>query len=251
MEFAFDVVGLLGAPIGHDGPFVGFVDESRLRADSSGMLSCVLEEMGKRSAAAQGLRKPVTSGAFLGDQRVYLLAEGRRALGVLKVGQKRLFVEAPFRSCDFADVRNIFQEIEPLCTLDFYVHEKCQRAGFGHQLFNVMLQREEISPEKMGYDRPSPKFLAFLRKHYGLCKHKPQNNNFVVFDAFWDDGSKLDRGRPMDPLGTCRQSAGDRLDRPRLVSQPSVGRGVSGQRDLFSGPALDHQQHRRTAAPIF
>eukprot|EP00439_Symbiodinium_sp_Y106_P078780 s872_g17.t1 len=122
------------------------------------MLSTVLEEMGKRSAAAQGLRKPVTSGAFLGDQRVYLLAQGKTALGVLKVGRKRLFVEAPFRSCELADVRNSFQEIEPLCTLDFYVHEKCQRSGFGHQLFSTMLQLEEIAPEQMGYDRPtSPK----------------------------------------------------------------------------------------------
>ncbi|CAE7387932.1 unnamed protein product, partial [Symbiodinium pilosum] len=161
--------------------------------------------MGKRSATAQGLRKPVTCGAILGDQRVYLLVEGRKALGVLKVGRKRLFVEAPFRRNDFADVRNAFQEIEPLCALDFYVHEKCQRAGFGHHLFDAMIQRERIFPEQMGYDRPSPKLLGFLQKHYGLCKHKPQNNNFVVFDAFWDNGSKhgSDRGSPMNLPGTC------------------------------------------------
>ena len=90
-----------------------------------------------------------------------------------------------------------------------------------------MLQLEEIAPaahsnghdtaflgkrisakEQMGYDRPSPKLLAFLQKHHGLCKHKAvlsrflaclaavffvsaQNNNFVVFDAFWDDVFKL------------------------------------------------------------
>ena len=225
---------------------------------------------------------------------MYLLAEGRRALGVLKAlvhvccfnqevsaarlarsgSLLRLLSEVaisqmprshipspPAQRCfsQKPKVRNIFQEIEPLsgagdgrgktgkegkrslgkdgaarCTLDFYVHEKrlsyylttalaprpsalsagsrCQRAGFGHQLFNVMLQREEISPvwisrnitpsrctcsisqplrhleasvrtlcpfskEKMGYDRPSPKFLAFLRKHYGLCKHKVHNHS--------------------------------------------------------------------------
>ncbi|CAE7506284.1 unnamed protein product [Symbiodinium necroappetens] len=245
MEFPFDVAGLLGAPAGREGPLVGLVDESHLRADS-GMLSTVLEEMGKRSAAAQGLRKPVTSGAFLGDQRVYLLAQGKTALGVLKVGRKRLFVEAPFRSCELADVRNSFQEIEPLCTLDFYVHEKCQRSGFGHQLFSVMLQLEEIAPEQMGYDRPSPKLLAFLQKHHGLCKHKPQNNNFVVFDAFWDDVFKSDvRGRSGYTPSTCRQSASHR--------QPSAGRGVTSERKsvLSSGPAMDHQRHRRTAAPIF
>mmetsp|Transcript_2627 Transcript_2627/g.4479 ORF Transcript_2627/g.4479 Transcript_2627/m.4479 type:complete len:242 (+) Transcript_2627:45-770(+) len=241
MEFGFDVAATLGARC--DGPTVAVVDERLLRADVNGTVSLLLEEMGKRSAAAQGLRKPVTSGHALGDQRVYLLVEGKRALGVLKVGKKRLFVEAPFRS-EFADVRNSFQEIEPLCTLDFYVHERCQRSGFGHQLFDDMLRHEQLAPEDMGYDRPSSKFLGFLKKHYGLCKHKPQNNNFVVFDAFW--GPRPGQDQRLDGPGTCRQSAHDRA----AVSR-TFGRGLQGgQRQLFSETALDHQ-HRRTAAPIF
>jgi alpha-tubulin N-acetyltransferase 1 len=29
--------------------------------------------------------------------------------------------------------------IKPMCALDFYVHESCQRAGYGKQLFEHML----------------------------------------------------------------------------------------------------------------
>ncbi|KAF4742693.1 Alpha-tubulin N-acetyltransferase 1, partial [Perkinsus olseni] len=35
------------------------------------------------------------------------------------------------------------------------------------------------------YDRPSPKLLSFLRKHYGLHKYMPQGNNFVVFSEYF------------------------------------------------------------------
>lgn len=41
----------------------------------------------------------------------------------------------------------------------------------------------------MAIDKPSVKFLSFLHKHYGLEKIYPQNNNFVLFDGFFDDRS--------------------------------------------------------------
>eukprot|EP00913_Durusdinium_trenchii_P001992 g1842.t2 len=133
-----------------------------------------------------------------------------------QVGRKRLFVEAPFAASDWADVRNAFQEIQPLCALDFYIHERYQRSGFGRQLFDAMLAHERSSPERatsgagrelLGYDRPSPKLLSFLSKHYGLRKYKPQNNNFVVYDDFWSQAERADPradGRAAD-LRTCRK----------------------------------------------
>lgn len=48
-----------------------------------------------------------------------------------------------------------------------------------------MLDAEGVRPEKLAYDRPSEKLIGFLAKHYGLKKYVPQNNNFVVFDAYW------------------------------------------------------------------
>ena len=53
------------------------------------------------------------------------------ALGILKVGTKRLFV--------YNHHGNV-HEMEPLCVLDFYVHESRQRMGCGRKLFDFMLQ---------------------------------------------------------------------------------------------------------------
>ena len=94
----------------------------------------------------------------------------------MKVGRRNLFIRG--------DSGNI-KEIKPLCLLDFYVHESVQRGGHGLALFEEMLQNEGVRPEKLGYDRPSEKLIGFLGKHYGLKKYVPQNNNFVVFDAYW------------------------------------------------------------------
>lgn len=192
MEFPFDLVALVGAPPEHQGTCVGCVDERSLGSSSRGPLSTVLEELGQRSAVAQGLRKPVTYGSHLGDQRVYLLVEGNVALGLLKVGRKKLFVAASPQN-GFADVQGAFREIEPVCCLDFYVHERCQRAGLGKVLFEAMLRRERLLPEQLGYDRPSPKLMAFLNKHYGLHRYQPQSNNFVVFENYFHSGCQADR----------------------------------------------------------
>eukprot|EP00983_Pelagomonas_calceolata_P114925 1160141-Pelagomonas_calceolata.AAC.6 len=75
---------------------------------------------------------------------------------------------------------------------------------------------ENQHPGNLAYDRPSPKLLAFLSKHYGIFKvaasavagehlgetllsyfgslvfvaaglrgYIPQNNNFVVYNVYW------------------------------------------------------------------
>jgi hypothetical protein len=43
-------------------------------------------------------------------------------------------------------------------------------------------------------DRPSSKFLSFLKKHYQLQSHVQQNNNFVVFDKFFTTCIHIDYG---------------------------------------------------------
>jgi len=95
---------------------------------------------------------------------------------MLKVGPRKLFIRGD---------NGAIKEIKPLCVLDFYVDHNVQRGGHGRALFEKMLEVERVRPEKLGYDRPSEKLISFLAKHYGLKKYVPQNNNFVVFDAYW------------------------------------------------------------------
>ncbi|XP_064407761.1 alpha-tubulin N-acetyltransferase 1 isoform X2 [Latimeria chalumnae] len=110
-------------------------------------------------------------------------------IGFLKVGSKKLFV---------LDRNGAHHELEPLCVLDFYVHESLQRHGYGKELFDHMIQHERVDPVKLAFDRPSDKLLSFLRKHYGLKNNIPQVNNFVVFEGFFRDRTVL-RGRKLPP----------------------------------------------------
>jgi alpha-tubulin N-acetyltransferase 1 len=65
------------------------------------------------------------------------------------------------------------------------VHESVQRIGIGKILFEHMLKEEQIQPHKLAYDRPSPKLIGFLAKHYQLRDYIPQTNNFVVFKKYF------------------------------------------------------------------
>ncbi|KAH7831167.1 putative Alpha-tubulin N-acetyltransferase [Monocercomonoides exilis] len=80
------------------------------------------------------------------------------------MGKKHLFIR---------NRAGTFAEINPYCCLDFYVHEWCQRLGIDHSLFEKCIEVDGIQPHRMGYDRPSPKLIAFLRKHFGLVSYVP------------------------------------------------------------------------------
>lgn len=126
------------------------------------------------------------------EQRLYLSVQGFTVLGMLKVGTKELFYRDGMGRC---------KEIAPLCVLDFYVHESIQRKGIGKALFSKMLISEKISPERLAYDRPSPKLIKFLHKHYGLSSYTPQNNNFVIFDQYFS----VSRNNSRTPPTLCRR----------------------------------------------
>eukprot|EP00048_Salpingoeca_helianthica_P020602 m.7403 g.7403 ORF g.7403 m.7403 type:complete len:366 (+) comp5018_c1_seq1:94-1191(+) len=144
----------------------------------------ILDAMGQASAVAQKLKAPITSAGKLAgtNHKVYILKDSRAAggkgtvLGLIKVGSKNLFI---------TDSKDKTHEIAPLCVLDFYVHETCQRSGHGRMLFDHMIAAEGKHPSQLGYDRPSPKFVAFLAKHFGLRDFRPQINNFVVFNDYF------------------------------------------------------------------
>lgn len=82
--------------------------------------------------------------------------------GLLKVGVKNLYV---------FDENGDTKPMPAMCVLDFYVHESRQRAGLGREMFDVMLDRENVLPRKLAVDRPSEKLVAFLQKHYGTVNN--------------------------------------------------------------------------------
>eukprot|EP00435_Cladocopium_sp_Y103_P052005 s435_g16.t1 len=136
---------------------VARLDETAFVGSSGRHVRELLDAMGEGSRRAQGLGKAVTAGwQPLSSNRIYVLYNQRVALGILKVGPKRLFVSR--------GEKEGLVEISPLCVLDFYVVEGHQRGGCGRQLFDSMLRSELVEPQKLGYDRPSPKLIGFLRR---------------------------------------------------------------------------------------
>ena len=89
----------------------------------------------------------------------YFKAEGNKCIGFLKVGTKKLFIR---------NRNGNLVEMKPMCVLDFYVNEKVQRGGYGKAMFDAMLEHERLPAGKLAYDRPSPKLIPFLSKHFGL-----------------------------------------------------------------------------------
>lgn len=143
-------------------------------------LNNVIDKMGDASSFAQGIHIPITSSSNFksSDYVLYLKVQGNKCYGLIKTGYKNLFVR------EYSSSAMI--NIKPLCILDFYVNEMCQRAGHGKDLFKCVLEMEKINPKMLAYDRPSYKFLSFLKKHYGLYDYFPQSNNFVVFKEYFD-----------------------------------------------------------------
>ena len=192
---------------------------ARLRPRERGVLEHVIDDFGERSAKAQGLGAVITTvrKMLYTDQRLYIHRSERAVNGILKVGRKSLFIR------DLQSGK--MHEINPVCVLDFYVHESIQRSGVGRQLFEAMLRREALDPSDFGYDRPSPKLLGFLRKHYALVDYDPQPNNFVVFKLYFQKSSQRGphaRGSVRGRRATHSDTAPHPLGEP-LAAKPANG----------------------------
>lgn len=197
MEFDFDLnaifptdivkIGLDMLPVNLDRTAVHYKNLSLIQQ----RISHVVDSMGNASARAQDLKQAITSAskvrAHSGEHTVYLLIdrEAKHGLGsvvgLLKVGKKNLFL---------MDRQGMQNEVYSMCILDFYVHESRQRSGCGRALFEYMLKDQEMSPQFMAIDRPSPKLLAFLAKYYDLSNPIPQVNNYVIYDGFFNNNNK-------------------------------------------------------------
>ncbi|XP_029298539.1 alpha-tubulin N-acetyltransferase 1 isoform X5 [Cottoperca gobio] len=195
MEFPFDINQLFSERVSILDQTIVAGRKAAGRPHLQAHIDTVIDELGKASAKAQQLPASITSASKLQSQKhqLYLLKNremngGRGVVvGFLKVGYKKLFL---------LDRQGEHVEAEPLCVLDFYIAENLQRYGYGLELFDFMLQHKKLEPLLMAYDRPSPKFLSFLAKHYCLTPSVPQANNFVVFEGFFLNRS----GSPSSPL---------------------------------------------------
>ena len=139
----------------------------------------ILDKMGLASSQSQNLTTISTS--FLkfyeSNHRIVIKAQQNKVLGFIKVGTKKLYVRDRYYN---------YHNVSPLCVIDFYVHESCQRNGIGKQLFDYMVNFERKYPEELAYENPSNQLINFLQKHYNLVNFVEQNNNYIVYDEFFN-----------------------------------------------------------------
>ncbi|CAH4038814.1 alpha-tubulin N-acetyltransferase 1-like isoform X2 [Pieris brassicae] len=163
--------------------FQGNVSQIRLVQE---YLKNVVNWIGEKSTKAQGLSKTLTSMDKLrsSEHILYLLkdAEGNngsgQVIGILKIGVKSLYLHDESLKC---------HKVSPLCILDFYVLEECQKMGFGKKLFDYMLADQCITVDQLAIDNPSQKFENFLQKHYNIGKLLRQHNCFAVSAKFFEN----------------------------------------------------------------
>ncbi|CAH1278387.1 unnamed protein product [Diabrotica balteata] len=193
MEFNYNINEIFKSPIveiNHSLIPPGYTGDRRALRDVVTKVSDIVNAMGEASASAQGLTKPVTTADRLrnSEHKLYFLIDnnangGRGAVtGMLKTGNKSLYV---------FDRDGVHYQVAPPCLLDFYIHESRQRNGLGKQLFEYMLQRENVEPVQMAIDRPSEKLLGFFNKHYQLNEPVKQMNNYVVYDGFFPSKEQI------------------------------------------------------------
>mmetsp|Transcript_24927 Transcript_24927/g.23918 ORF Transcript_24927/g.23918 Transcript_24927/m.23918 type:complete len:175 (+) Transcript_24927:145-669(+) len=141
-----------------------------------------LDRLGVASGKAQLLNGPISSvDKILTTNHTIIISYKITSLnkkilnGYLKYGIKDLF---------FYKKNGIISQCSPICLLDFYVDENVQREGIGLSLFKKMLEVTSMEATHIAYDRPSPKLIAFMRKHYNLKNPDLQPNRFAIFEGF-------------------------------------------------------------------
>ena len=139
----------------------------------------ILDKMGELSSKSQNLLVNVTTTNrfFPSDHTLIIKADKNKVLGYIKVGPKRLFLRD--RICNY-------HERKTLCVLDFYIYDTEQRKGLGKEIFFFFLNYKKINPVELAYDRPTLRFLAFLKRNYGLENYIQQENNFTIYDEFFE-----------------------------------------------------------------
>ncbi|KAF9356691.1 Alpha-tubulin N-acetyltransferase 1 [Mortierella sp. AD094] len=206
---------------------------------SSGMLAAMSaqEEASKKSSRSRSEEK------------------GVYVAGMLKIGEKKLFI---------VDKAGTMHEQEACCVLDFYVDKSCQRRGFGKLLFDYMLKVEDIEPNQIAYDRPSPKLFKFLMKHFQLERHVPQPNMFAIFEGYKlqdcgetiqvsdDDSLALGRNASSilssSPTDTTNSDNSINTNNGRALKAPAKSRALQSSVVFSSATPADHETSSQQAA---
>ncbi|KAF9308300.1 Alpha-tubulin N-acetyltransferase 1 [Podila horticola] len=203
-------------------------------------LGAIVDALGEASAKAQELPTSITQRQRLAKnptQRVYILRTGLDSgedqwLDQLQIGSP-LMKEAikkslldrngPSQESSEEDQDNIQEEATMIQTKSRSEEKGVFVAGMlkigEKKLFIVV---EDVEPNQIAYDRPSPKLYQFLSKHFSLDRYLPQPNQFAIFEGYMlqDCGEPILVDDQPYPL-TSYSSSSSRSSPSKLSSDPN------------------------------
>ena len=132
----------------------------------------------QQSAESQNLLHPITCWGKLSmsSDKVFILIDHDEVAGYIRTGRRKLYLTAD--PCAVP-----LQPFTVDCVLDFFVEK--QRQGNGKYLFENFLNSQNVNVESVAFDRPSPKLVSFLTKHFNISDLVFQPNNFVISRKFF------------------------------------------------------------------
>jgi hypothetical protein len=119
-----------------------------------------------------------------------------------------------------------------------------------------MLKFENIEPKLLAYDRPSPKLIGFLRKHFHLVCYVKQNNNFVVFNEYFDYlnsnkyRNKLKSGYKYD-TNNCDNKSNFASIGQNLMYNPAHNNNVDNLNEYNNYNSHKNQHSNTTRSPVY
>jgi alpha-tubulin N-acetyltransferase 1 len=124
MEFNFNCEQVLGCNANTGIAILEGTFQTAIKPGYTLFVNQIIDQLGYASSTAQGLNTIITTASkfFSSNHRIFIRAKENKVIGFIKVGVKKLFIRDQFTN---------FHEINPLCVLDFYVHESEQRNGHG------------------------------------------------------------------------------------------------------------------------
>ena len=146
-------------------------------------ISEIIDSLGKSSYVERHLYRPIiTSDLFFNSDNkktIIIKIEKNLIIGFILYGYKPIILRNEFNLKYFSKIL--------LTISDFYIYRPYQRMNYGKELFDKIIQMENIKPVSMAFEFPSRALINFLYKNYNINNPIYQINNVITYFNFIDE----------------------------------------------------------------
>lgn len=133
------------------------IEEATLHKHITEELEDFLDLMGEESRKARGLPSILTSSVkFTKNQAIYILTLDSKAIGFAKIQRSKKI----FKTDEFGGI----VEHKSTAVIDFHIHHKYQKQGYGKALLLHIVESEHLPKNQIGFYKINKGFNSFLNK---------------------------------------------------------------------------------------